>query len=151
MFASRLFKVLLIPVLALSVTALTGLLPLMWDSNFQSQGYHVCGVEVGHGFPARWVSSVGSPRDGLGQFCGTNLTIYDWWIFGLDSLLSAGLGYVVLIMPRLQNNRLFIGLSATYLGYFTTLAVSTSILTAYPWQILSGAFCKPPTLHLPQT
>jgi hypothetical protein len=122
-FASRLFKVLLVPVLALSIATLTGLLPLLYD-NFQSQGYHLCGVEVGHGFPIPWVNSGCScPGFGLGYVCGTNLTSYDWWIFGLDSMLCAGLGYVILFMPRMQYNEPFIGLSATYLGFFTTLTL----------------------------
>ncbi len=126
MFASRLFKVLLVPVLALSITALTGLLPLVY-SNIQSQSYHLCGAGE-HGFPIPWVntadySSCSCPTFPLGVVCGTNLASYDWWIFGLDSLLLSGLGYVVFFLPRMQNNQLFIGVSATYLGFFTTLAL----------------------------
>jgi hypothetical protein len=122
-FASRLFKVLLVPILALCITALTGLLPFA-NSSFQSQSYQLCGVEGRDGFPIPWVNSGCScPYLGLGYLCGTNSTSYDWWTFGLDSLLVAGLGYVILFMPRMQNNRPFIGLSATYLGFFSTVAL----------------------------
>ena len=119
MFASRLFKVLLVPSLALSITALTGLLPLVYG-NFQS-----CGIDGGHGLPIPWVS-LGCSRclnSNSDIVCGTNSTSYDWLIFSLDSLLCAGLGYVFLFMRRMRINRLFIGLSATYLGFFITLTM----------------------------
>ena len=112
MFPSRLL-ILLAPVLALSVTALTGLLPL---------GYNSPGG--GQGFPIPWVNSGTSCRYlGSVSVCGANPTTYNWWIFGLDSLLCAGIGYVILLMPRIRNKGLFIGLSAPFLGLFTTLAV----------------------------
>lgn len=105
--------ILLVPVLAVSITALTGLLSLGYNS-----------VGGGQGFPIPWLNSGSSCRDiDLVSVCGANLTTYNWWILGLDSLLCAGLGYVVLFMPRMRNNGPFIALSAPFLGFFTTLAV----------------------------
>jgi len=112
-FGSRLFKILLVPVLALSITVLTGLLPLGYDSADGRQG-----------FPIPWVNSGSSCRSiDLVYVCGANLTSYNWWILGLDSLLCAGIGYVILFVPRMRNNGPLIGLSTPYLGFFTTLAV----------------------------
>lgn len=113
MFASRLFKTLLVPILAVSITALTGLLPLGYGS-----------VDGRQGFPIPWVNSGTSCRNiDLVSFCGANPTSYNWWILGIDSLLCAGIGYLILLTPRMRNNRPFIGLSAPFLGLFTTLAV----------------------------
>jgi hypothetical protein len=80
---------------------------------------------VRYGFPIPWVNTGGYSgylRLGVNS-CETILTSYDWWIFGLDSLLVTVFGYVILFMPRIWNNRLFVGLSATYLGFFTTLSL----------------------------
>ena len=114
---------------AVGITTLMGI--LLSYTGIQSPWYGGCGTRE-YDFPIPWVDGAGYASGcgclGLvqGGQCGTFariLTSYDWGVFGLDSLLLAGAGYVIVFMRRMLHHELFMGFNASYIGFIAIVSL----------------------------